>query len=130
MATALADGEPYPAPAWWEREAPALGPMSRSKWDEHSVPMSQRYYAHGVACALGWARGIFDDPAILAPIHRGDGFTVTHSEREEWRVRLRGFAIPAGLPRELLRAWLIDGPTGIGLDDGPAFAGHGWAAGA
>lgn len=129
VATALADGDPYPSRAWWEREAPALGQMSPGPWDEYSVPVMQRYYAHGVVCALGWARGIFDDPALLAPIHRGDGSTVTYSEREEWRVRLRGFAIPDGLPREQLRAWLTDGPAGIS-HDGRLAAGHGRVAGA
>lgn len=129
VATALADGEPFPSEAWWTREAPDLAPMTRKQWEDHSGPTSQRYYAHGVVCALGWARGLFDDPAILAPIHRGDGSTVSYGEREEYRVRLRGCAIPAGLPREQLRAWLTDGPVGLDHDATPVVGGHGRAAG-
>lgn len=129
VANALADGEPYPSAGWWAREAPCLSPMSLQQWDEHAGPLSQRCYAHGVVCALGWARGLFDDPAILAPIHRGDGSTVTYTEREEYRVRLRGFVIPPGLPREQLRAWLTDGPAGSGRNEPTPVAGHGRAAG-
>ncbi len=132
VANALAEGEPYPSPLWWRREVSGLGPMTKPLWEEHSGPMSQRFYAHGVVCALGWARGLFDDPAILAPIHRGDGSTVSFGEREEYRVRLRGFAIPPGLASAQLRVWLTDGPAGIGRGAWPmpVAGGHGRAAGA
>jgi len=87
-----------------------LGAMSAAAWNERAGSWPERYYAHGVTCALGWVLGVFSDPAIMAPIHRGDGSSVSYGEREEYRVRLRGFAIPPEVGVNEIGAWLSRGP--------------------
>lgn len=67
VADALAEGEPYPALEWWGAEAGCLGPMTEAQWNERAGSWPERFYAHGVVCALGWVLGGFDDPAIMAP---------------------------------------------------------------
>lgn len=128
VADALAEGEPYPAPAWWRSEAGCLGPMTQAQWSERAGSWPERFYAHGVVYALGWVLGLFDDPAVMAPLHCGDGSSVGYGAREEWRVRLRACAVPQRLTGDAIGEWLRSGPDGSG--SGPAGrVGHSQAAG-
>jgi len=125
VADELAEGAAYPPPEWWREQAGCLGPMDAQRWRERAGSPLARFYAHGVVCALGWALGVFADPAIMAPLHRWDGTTVEYGDRAEWRVRLRGYAIPAGLADSEISAWLRVGPPEGGPDRaGAGVAGH------
>lgn len=110
VADALAEGRIYPAPDWWRAEVGCLAPMTATQWNERAESLPERYYAHGVVCALGWVLGIFNDPAILAPLHNGDGSSVGYGAREEWRVRLRACAVP---DPSRARAWVIPPEVGV-----------------
>lgn len=125
VADALAEGEPHPPPEWWRAEAGSLGPMTETQWNERAESWPERFYAHGVACALGWVLGVFDDPAIMAPLHRGDGSSVGRGPREEWRVRLRACAVPQHLRGVEISEWLRSGPS---VEPGHTAAGAGRAA--
>ena len=60
----------------------------------------ERFYAHGVRAALGWALGIIDDPTLLAPTRTGDGNPIDPADRERYRQRLRELTADAQtLPR-------------------------------
>ncbi|WP_141282391.1 hypothetical protein [Pseudonocardia hydrocarbonoxydans] len=120
VADALAEGESYPPPEWWRAEAGCLAPMTEAQWNERAGSWPERFYAHGVVCALGWVLGVFDDPAIMAPLHCGDGRSVGYGPREEWRVRLRACAVPLHLRNEEIAEWLR---SGAGSQSGPAAVG-------
>lgn len=124
VADALAEGEPYPAPEWWDAEAGCLGPMTEAQWNERAGSLPERFYAHGVVCALGWVLGVFGDPAIMAPLHCGDGSSVGYGRREEWRVRLRACAVPQHLRDDEISKWLR---SGAGSPSGPPAVGAGRA---
>lgn len=86
--------------------------MTEAQWIGRAGTWSERYYAHGVVCALGWVLGVFDDPAVMAPLHRGDGSSVGYGPREEWRVGLRACAVPPHLTGEEIREWMRSGLDG------------------
>jgi hypothetical protein len=111
VADALAEGEPYPAPEWWDAEAGCLRPMIEAQWNERGGSWPERFYAHGVVCALGWVLGVFDDPAIMAPLRCGDGNSVGYGPREEWRFRLRACAVPQHLRGDEISEWIRSGPA-------------------
>jgi hypothetical protein len=60
---------------------------------------------------LGWVLGEIDDPAIMAPVRTGDGGAISFAEREEYRTRLRAFALPDGAQATDLTTWP---PAGVG----------------
>ncbi len=100
VADAIAEGEPYPGPAWWEqRGIAAADRMPVTEWDIRIGSPYERYYCHGVRVALGWVLGIVDDPALLAPIRDGDGIHIPPADRDAYAAHLREIAQPSARPR-------------------------------
>jgi hypothetical protein len=95
VADTLAEGGPYPSSAWWAQRR-GIAPMTDEQWAQRVRSWPERLYAHGVTCALGWVLGELDDPALMAPLRTGDGAAISYAEREEYRARLRAFALPDG----------------------------------
>jgi hypothetical protein len=110
VADTLAEGEPYPPPAWWAQRR-GIAPMTAEHWVRLTGSWYERHYAHGVTCGLGWVLGEIDDPAIMAPVRTGDGGAISFAEREEYRTRLRAFALPDGAQATDLTTWP---PAGVG----------------
>jgi hypothetical protein len=93
IADSIAEGEPYPPPAWWA--ARGIEPtewISPQGWAERVGSGYTRFYAHGVTVALGWLVGEYPDPRLMAPIFDGDGQRIPSMEREEYRAMLWAYA--------------------------------------
>jgi len=105
VADAIAEGEPYPGPAWWvQRGIAAADRMPVSEWDVRIGSPYERFYCHGVRVALGWVLGIIDDPGLLAPIRDGDGVHIPSSDRDAYARYLREIVRPTARAVEHDRA--------------------------
>lgn len=90
VAGAIADGEPYPVPAWWAaRGIPRSARMSRSEWDKRTESGWERHYARGVAVALGWVTGELHDPLAMAPVIDGAAEPIPAADRARHRAELQ-----------------------------------------
>ncbi len=99
VASAIAEGETYPGPAWWDGHAIAVGDrMPVEEWATRIASEYERHYCHGVRVAFGWLLGVVDDPALLAPVRDGEGARISMVDREAYRCHLREIAQLAAGP--------------------------------
>lgn len=103
MAGAIADGEPYPAPAWWAaRGIPRAARMSQEEWAKRTDSGWERHYARGVAVALGWVTGELPDPQAMTPLLDGAAEPIPAADRARYRYELQrvGNLVDARSPDE------------------------------
>lgn len=93
VASAIAEGETYPGPAWWDGHGIAVGDrMPVEEWATRIASEYERHYCHGVRVAFGWLLGVVDDAALMAPIRDGDGARIPTTDRDAYRRHLREIA--------------------------------------
>lgn len=89
MAGLLADGEPFPEPAWWAKIDPAHElAVDEGRWAERAAGQLNRSYHHGASIALLWASGRTVDPIMLAPIRYEDFSRVCEEYRQAHARRI------------------------------------------
>lgn len=90
VADAIAEGEPYPEPRWWEAHGIAVEDrMPVADWAKRIVSPYEQAYSHGVRVAFGWLLGIVDDAGHLAPTVGRNGVPIPPADREAYARYLR-----------------------------------------
>lgn len=118
IAESIWKAEPYPDMAWFHAQGlPAGEEPSRGFWEVHAGWASTRSYAKGVAAAVGWAMGVIDDPAHMAPVMWEDGSPMSEDDRQAcaevlWSLSTNPIAPP---PRPRLSKQRPDGAPGSWL---------------
>ncbi|ODU06695.1 MAG: hypothetical protein ABS81_04240 [Pseudonocardia sp. SCN 72-86] len=103
MAGPIADGEPYPALAWWAaRGISRTARMSQPEWAKRTDSGWERHYARGVAVALGWVTGELPEPQAMVPLLDGAAEPIPASDRARYRSELQrvGSLVEARSPGE------------------------------
>jgi len=98
VADAIAEGEPYPGPRWWDARGIGIADrMSAAEWADRIVSRYERAYCHGVRVGFGWLLGVIDDAGHLAPVLDGEGDPIPPADRDAYAGHLRELVKPVSI---------------------------------